>query len=290
MRVLITNDDGVDSAGIRALAAVAVEPGWTRPSPRPAGTAAVPPRRSRRSSGRAVPARPRSFDDLADVAVFAVEAAPAFIVRATVTAPSATKPDLVLSGINRGPNTGHAVLHSGTVGAALTAATFGLPAMAVSIDASTDDVEWDTGASGRSTVALRWLLDADDRLVLNVNGPNVPRAETARLPAHRTRRLRRRADGRHEAGEGYVKLAYDGIDAELEPGTDAAALADGMASFTAVRAVCGVRQRAARSLAWPDRVRPLGAAIWARSSPSRLLARSLIGLSEIAQIGRRRGT
>ncbi len=169
--------------------------------------------------------------------MFAVEAAPAFIVRAAVTGAFGKAPDLVLSGINRGPNTGHAVLHSGTVGAALTASTFGVPAMAVSIDASTDDVEWETGAAV-ARVALRWLLDADDRLVLNVNAPNIPLAELRGF-----RRTGLAAFGAvqtvvTEAGEGYVKLSYEGIDAELEPGTDAAALAAGMASFTALRAVC----------------------------------------------------
>ncbi|HEU4842469.1 MAG TPA: 5'/3'-nucleotidase SurE, partial [Ilumatobacteraceae bacterium] len=47
--------------------------------------------------------------------VFAAEAAPAFIVRAAGTGAFGAVPDIVLSGINRGPNTGHAVLHSGTV-------------------------------------------------------------------------------------------------------------------------------------------------------------------------------
>ena len=66
-----------------------------------------------------------TFEDLAGVAVFAVEAAPAFIVRAAMTGAFGAPPDIVLSGINRGPNTGHAVLHSGTVGAALTASRSG---------------------------------------------------------------------------------------------------------------------------------------------------------------------
>ena len=238
MRALITNDDGVDSRGIRTLAALAVEaglettvaaPGWDSSGAAASLTAVE-------RDGRFLLDR-RTFEDLADVEVFAVEAAPAFIVRAAVTGAFGKAPDLVLSGINRGPNTGHAVLHSGTVGAALTASTFGLPAMAVSIDASTDDVEWETGAAV-ARVALRWLLGTDDRLVLNVNAPNIPLAELRGL-----RRTGLAAFGAvqtvvTEAGEGYVKLAYEGIDAELEPGTDAAALAGGMASFTALRAVC----------------------------------------------------
>ena len=238
MRVLITNDDGVDSVGIRALAQVAVDcgletvvaaPGWDSSGASSSLTAVE-------RDGRFLLER-RTFPDVPDVQVYAVEAAPAFIVRAGVTGAFGPAPDLVLSGINRGPNTGHAVLHSGTVGAALTASTFGLPAMAVSINVSTEDPEWPTAASV-ARVALRWLLDKGDRLVLNVNAPNVPidqlkgfqRAGLAAFGAVQTVVT--------EAGEGYVKLSYEGIDAELEPGTDAAALADGWACYTALRAVC----------------------------------------------------
>ena len=238
MRALITNDDGVDSVGIHTLAAIAVDaglettvaaPGWDSSGASASLTAVE-------RDGRLLLDR-RTYDGLADVAVFAVEAAPAFIVRAAVTGAFGEPPDLVLSGINRGPNTGHAILHSGTVGAALTASTFGLPAMAVSIDASTDDVEWETAAAvGR--VALRWLLDAGGRLVLNVNVPNVPLGELRRFERTGLAAFGAVQTVVTEAGEGYVKLAYEGIDAELEPGTDAAALAAGTASFTALRAVC----------------------------------------------------
>jgi 5'-nucleotidase len=238
MRALITNDDGVDSPGIRALAREAVEcgletvvaaPGWDSSGASASLTAVE-------RDGRFLLDR-RTFEDLPGVEVYAVEAAPSFIVRAGVTGAFGPRPDLVLSGINRGPNTGHAVLHSGTVGAALTAATFELPAMAVSIDVSTEDPHWDTAAAV-ARVALRWLLDAGDRLVLNVNAPNVPLDELKGLQRTRLAAFGAVQTVVTEAGEGYVKLSYEGIDAEMEPGTDAAALAAGYASYTALRAVC----------------------------------------------------
>ena len=120
MRALITNDDGVDSAGIRALARVAVDAGLdafvAAPSWDSSGAAAS--LTAVEHDGRFL-LHEVTYDELPEVVVFAVEAAPAFIVRAAATGAFGPPPEIVLSGINRGPNTGHAVLHSGTVGAAL---------------------------------------------------------------------------------------------------------------------------------------------------------------------------
>ena len=211
MRALITNDDGVDSRGIRTLAAVAVEaglettvaaPGWDSSGAAASLTAVE-------RDGRFLLDR-RTFEDLADVEVFAVEAAPAFIVRAAVTGAFGKPPDLVLSGINRGPNTGHAVLHSGTVGAALTASTFGVPAMAVSHRRRRPTTSSGRRARPSARVALRWLLDADDRLVLNVNAPNMPARRAPRLPAHRAGRVRCGADGGHRGRRGLRQAVLRG--------------------------------------------------------------------------------
>src|SRR3989442_413374 len=128
MRALITNDDGVKSTGIRVLATVAVDagldvvvaaPGWDS-SGASASLTAV-------EHGGRLKLQRRILDGLDGVTAFAVEAAPAFIVRAAMTGAFGDPPDIVLSGVNHGPNTGRAVLHSGTVGAALTASTFGRP-------------------------------------------------------------------------------------------------------------------------------------------------------------------
>ena len=74
--------------------------------------------------------------------------------------------------------------------------------------------------------------------MLNVNAPNCPPHEVRGIRRTSWRRSVpcRRWSPRH--GAGYVKLAYEGVDADLEPGTDAAALADGAASVTALHAVC----------------------------------------------------
>jgi 5'-nucleotidase len=237
MRALVTNDDGIGSAGLRALAATALNrgidvvvaaPGWDS-SGASASLAAV------ERDGRLV-LEERPLDGLDGVHSVAVEAAPAFIVRAAVTGAFGPVPDIVLSGINHGPNTGHAVLHSGTVGAALTAATFGVRALAVSI-ATGRPTYWDTAAE-IAGLALDWLLDAPVPTVLNVNVPNIPLDELTGFEQVRLAAFGAVQTTVTETGAGYVKLAYEDVDAGLEPGTDAAALANGVACYTPLRAAC----------------------------------------------------
>jgi 5'-nucleotidase len=239
VRALITNDDGVDSPGLHALARVAVDagldvviaaPGWDSSGAAASLTAVE-------RDGRFVIDQ-RDLPDVVGVPVYGAEAAPAFIVRAAGTGAFGTPPDIVLSGINRGPNTGHAVLHSGTVGAALTASTLGLPALAMSLDVrSSAEPHWET-AVAVARVALRWLLDSGEPRILNVNAPNCAPDHLRGIRPARLAAFGAVQTVVTEQGAGYVKLAYDEIDADLEAGTDAAALAERVASVTSLRAVC----------------------------------------------------
>jgi 5'-nucleotidase len=78
-----------------------------------------------------------------------------------------------VSGINAGINTGHSVIHSGTVGAALTARTFGSPGLAVSL-ARSDPWHWDTAAECAARV-VDWMLAQDSRpCTFNLNVPALP--------------------------------------------------------------------------------------------------------------------
>jgi 5'-nucleotidase len=237
LRALITNDDGVDSPGIEALAALARDheldvvvaaPAWDASGASASLTAVL-------RDGQLCLDH-RSYASLPGVPVYAVEAAPAFIVRAAAAGAFGSPPDLVISGINNGANTGHAILHSGTVGAALTAATFGQRGLAVSIGAHPEP-HWGTAVAyaGR---ALAWLLATNESAVINVNVPNLPLDDV-----HGFERARLAAFGAvqtnvTDAGEGYVKLAYDEVAADFEPGTDAALLRDGLACFTPLIGVC----------------------------------------------------
>jgi 5'-nucleotidase len=236
-RALLTNDDGIDSPGLRALAGAAIEAGLdtvvAAPSWNSSGSAAS--LTAVEEDGRFL-VEPRPFVELPDVPAYAVEAAPAFIVRAGMRGAFGPPPDVVLSGINLGENTGQAVLHSGTVGAVLTAATQRCRGMAVSLTVG-EPLWWSTAAALARRL-LPWLLDAEPRTVLNLNVPNLPLEEirdVRRAPLSSTGVVQANVT---EVGKGYFQLAYTEDGDEREPGTDAALLAEGIATFTPLTGPC----------------------------------------------------
>ena len=110
---------------------------------------------------------------------FAVHAAPALIVLLAVhRAFGDIVPDLVLSGVNSGANVGRAILHSGTVGAALTGGLNGARGLAVSLAAGPEPAQsyWSTAASVAGRIILE-LARSPVGTVLNLNVPNVDRAD-----------------------------------------------------------------------------------------------------------------
>jgi len=178
VRALITNDDGVDTIGIHTLSRVAVAAGLdvTVAAPHQERSGSSAALSALEENGRLV-VENRSLDGLDGVTVLAVHATPALIVFTAVRGAFGEPPDVVLSGINHGPNTGMAVLHSGTVGAALTAASQGLPALAVSL-ATAHPTHWDTAAQVAAR-ALDWFVaHAGEPYVLNVNVPDIPAKAT----------------------------------------------------------------------------------------------------------------
>src|SRR5262245_14945755 len=116
-----------------------------------------------------------------DVPVFAVAAAPAMISLLALRGAFGDRPDLVASGVNDAPNTGRAVIHSGTVGAALTAATYGARGLAVSIELGEPKC-WDS-ARAMAGRCLRWLAGSPTATMLNLNVPNTGLRELAGLRA-----------------------------------------------------------------------------------------------------------
>ena len=139
-------------------------------------------------------------------------------------------PDIVLAGINRGPNIGRAILHSGTVGAALTAASAGLPALAVSL-ASDRAEHWDTAAAATTRV-LGWFLPrAEVPVVVSVNVPDRPAGQLRGLHAAR---LASYGVGAiiGEPGEGFIPITFSELDAQPGADTDLALIREGWATVT----------------------------------------------------------
>lgn len=172
MRVLVTNDDGFDSPGFAPLVAAVVAAGHD--------VVAAPPQTDMSGQGaaigrlhvdRSIDVEERELPGLEGVPCHAVAGPPALCVIAGNLGAFGPPFDLVVSGINPGPNTGGAVLHSGTVGAALTAANFGFSGLAVSM-ATGEPMHWETAAA-LAVPALEWLTVQPPRTVLNLNAPNL---------------------------------------------------------------------------------------------------------------------
>lgn len=175
-RVIVTNDDGIDSPGLRTLAAVLS---------RQFDVVVAAPAADMSGSGtgigrfeldKGVEMTPVDIDEAPSA--FAIDGPPGLAVTAAALGAFGPKPDMVVSGINAGMNTGHSIIHSGTVGAALTAHTFKMKGLAISLDQS-DTWHWDTAAQ-YAPGAAHWLVNrTEGPHVLNVNVPGVPPDEVA---------------------------------------------------------------------------------------------------------------
>ncbi|ONI84558.1 5'/3'-nucleotidase SurE [Saccharothrix sp. ALI-22-I] len=238
MRVLITNDDGIDSPGLVALARGAVEHGWTTvvaaPAHESSGTSAG---LTAAEDDRQVKVERRDLPGLPDVPGYAVAAHPGLIALVATQGAFGDPPDIVLSGVNRGANIGRAILHSGTVGAALTAGINGARAMAVSLDVGLDLAvhhHWDTAIAVASGLFDR-LAALPPGAVLNLNVPNrTETRETRRASLAEFGSVRSRVQN---SDDGTIGLTAVQVEGELPPGSDAALLADGHPTVTPLRSV-----------------------------------------------------
>lgn len=169
-RVVITNDDGINSPGLKILARVFAkefEVIVVAPSQDMSGSGTGI---GRFDVNAGVELTPVEMEDVSSA--FSIDGPPGLAVTAAALGAFGTVPDLIVSGINAGINTGHSIIHSGTVGAALTAHTFRLKGLAVSL-AQSDPWHWDT-ATHFALPAAHWLLNRKQGPdVLNVNVPAV---------------------------------------------------------------------------------------------------------------------
>ena len=196
-QILLTNDDGIQSPGLWAAAQALSALGYvyvTAPRDQVSGSGrSVPPT----SDGRILSQRLQIGGQ--EWPVYAVGGTPAQVVMHGVMEIMPQPPDLVVSGINYGENPGLSVTVSGTVGAALEAASMGIPALAVSLeleDISTylehrDDVDFSTAAHFTALFAARVLREGlpPDVDLLKID---VPHNATPQTPWRLTRLARHR--------------------------------------------------------------------------------------------------
>ena len=167
-RVLVTNDDGIDSPGLQRIVPALAEDHdvvVAAPATDMSGTG-TGIGQTGDDGGITLEHR-----DLDGVDAYVIGGPPGLAVMSAALGAFGDVPDLVVSGVNAGLNTGHSIIHSGTVGAALTAHTFGSRGIAISL-APSEPWHWDTAVPFATAVAS-WVLDSQSRTALNVNVPPV---------------------------------------------------------------------------------------------------------------------
>jgi 5'-nucleotidase len=164
MKILITNDDGVFSEGLRALADTMKALGEVY---------VVAPDRERSAAAHSLTLhRPLRVEEVAP-RVYAADGTPVDCVNLAIYGILKGRPDLVVSGINNGPNLGEDLVYSGTVSAAFEAAFLGIPAFAVSL-AAREDFRYQGAANFALKVAAHIMqVGLPKDTFLNINVPNV---------------------------------------------------------------------------------------------------------------------
>ncbi|MDA8334911.1 MAG: 5'/3'-nucleotidase SurE [Peptococcaceae bacterium] len=228
MRVLLANDDGIEAAGITALRQVLEDLDWE--------VYVSAPDRERSAVGHGItvhrPLRVRKYVWGEKSRGWSVDGTPADCVKLALENFLPQPPDLVISGINLGPNLGTDVLYSGTVSAAFEGLINGFTAIAVSLAVYGEADYRPAAAFLRDFLpqALRMTLPPCTMLNINVP-PGVPRGiRIARLGRRRyVNVFHRRTDPR---GRAYYWMAGEVEDTDNGPGTDLAAVKDGFVSVS----------------------------------------------------------
>ena len=230
--ILVANDDGITSPGLHALYSALKRIGHVT---------VVAPDAERSAVGHAIttltPLRAKEFRLGREVIGYAVNGTPADSVKLGVGTLLDRPPDLVVSGINLGPNTATNIIYSGTVSAATEARILGIPSIAVSLGAFRDP-DWTVAAAVARDIA-RMVLEKGlpKRVLLNVNVPNLPRSEIKGV------RLTRQGDSAYveefsvredPRRQPYYWLAGSYKMTDTDEDTDAWALDHGYVSITPI--------------------------------------------------------
>jgi 5'-nucleotidase len=244
MRILITNDDGINAPGLAVLARIADEIAgpdgevWT-----------VAPAFEQSGVGHCISyTHPTMIAELGPRR-FAAEGSPADCVLAGLYhVMKDSKPDLILSGVNRGNNSGENVLYSGTIGAAMEGALHGIKSIALSQFFGPENAGLDDqfeAAAHFGAGLIRQLLDkgiwdeADYRLFYNVNFPPTPAngVRGTKVAAQGFRRYTAFSLEPHISPTGRQFLWIKGGEQGKPtlPGTDVTANVEGYISVTPLR-------------------------------------------------------
>ncbi len=233
MRILVSNDDGIMAPGIRCLAETLATAH---------DVYVMAPDRERSATGHALtlhkPLRVEPIDFYKGVkAAWALNGTPSDCIKLATGAVMDAPPDLVVSGINRGPNLGVDVIYSGTVSAAVEGILMGFPSIAVSL-AAFDDKHYPTAAAAilgmvEDVVAYPF----PPRTLLNINVPSVPPSEIQGTVMTKlgVRKYHDRFESRVDLrGRTYYWLAGEIVEVAEDPAADVIAIRNNQISITPV--------------------------------------------------------
>jgi 5'-nucleotidase len=245
MRILITNDDGINAPGLAVLTAIANDVAG------PAGEVwTVAPAFEQSGVGHCISyTHPTMIAELGPKR-FAAEGSPAdCVIAGLYHVMKGARPDLILSGVNRGNNAAENTLYSGTIGACIEGALQGVRAIALSQFYGPDNKDLDNpfeAASVHGAAVVKALLnealwdEADYRPFYNVNFPPVPAASVKGMAAT-TQGFRKNTRFQAEAqtsptGREFLWVRGGPQHEPTGEGSDAAANLDGYISITPMRA------------------------------------------------------
>ena len=226
MIILLSNDDGIQSEGLTSLESALSNIGKIY---------TVAPDRAQSSMSHALTLhRPLRVQEIAPRRL-AVDGTPVDCVKLSLTGLLPARPNLVVSGINKGPNLGDDIIYSGTVSAAIEGALLGIPAIAVSLVTFKD---FDFRAAAEFTATLVEKIaerGIPPKTLLNVNVPPTPKSDVKGWRAtrmgkrHYSETIVERIDPR---GGKYYWIGGDDLGFAEEEGTDCKAVSDGYVSVT----------------------------------------------------------
>ncbi|MBT9168999.1 MAG: 5'-nucleotidase SurE [Syntrophomonadaceae bacterium] len=235
MRILLTNDDGIFAEGLHVLA---------REVKKVAEIHVVAPDHEQSATGHAItmhrPLRAESVKFLHSTALpaWAVNGTPADCVKLAVESILPYRPDLVISGINRGANLGTDVLYSGTVSAAIEGVILGIPAIAVSL-AEYYEPRFEYAAefvARLATVLFKQGVPCDTLLNVNVPGCDREKISGFAITKLGVRQYKNAFEKRSDPrGRNYYWLAGELVDTEHEEGSDVAAIKQSKISITPIQ-------------------------------------------------------
>lgn len=234
MRILVSNDDGIDSPGIQALADALKQI---------AEVTVVAPHTEQSAVGHSitmqVPLRISKYFRNGEFFGYAVNGTPADCVKIGIRSIMQSVPDLVVSGINHGSNTAINIIYSGTVSAAREAAIMDVPSIAISItNAAVRNFDY-AGKVARQLcqLVLKKETDLPKGTLLNVNVPDVPADEIQGILL--TKQGKSKWDDLYEErkdpqGRNYYWLKGDLVEVDKDLDTDQAAVRNKYVSVTPI--------------------------------------------------------